>query len=99
MVCQLPDMPTPDEIAEAARHRPIGAVIADICRDLGITQSHPLWGEVMMVVTEFGGNLVTLVEDIVDRLCWWDRDPAAFEQLGWSAPDPQAAAAYSTGPP
>jgi hypothetical protein len=99
MVCQLPDMPTPDEIAEAARHRPIGAVIADICRDLGITQSHPLWGDVMMVVTEFGGNLVELVKDIVDRLCWWDRDPAAFEQVGWSAPDSPAATACGTGPP
>jgi hypothetical protein len=43
MACQLHDMPTAEEIAEAVRHRPIGAVIADICRDLGITQSHPLW--------------------------------------------------------
>jgi hypothetical protein len=98
-LCQLPDMPTPEEIAEAARHRPIGAVIADICRDLGITQSHPLWGEAMMIVTEFGGNLVSLVKDIVDRLCWWEKDPAAFEQLGWSAPDSPAAAACGTGPP
>jgi hypothetical protein len=99
MTCHLPDMPTAEEIAEAARHRPIGAVVADICRDLGITQSHPLWGEAMMVVTEFGGNLVTLVKDIVDRLCWWERDPAAFEQFGWSAPDSPAAAACGTGPP
>ncbi len=52
-----------------------------------------------MVVTEFGGNLVTLVKDIVDRLCWWDRDPTAFEQVGWSAPDSPAAAACGTGPP
>jgi hypothetical protein len=94
---QLPDMPTPEEIAEAARHRPVGAVIVDICRDFGIGPSHPLWGEVMMVVTEFGGNLVALIKDIVDRLCWWSTDPAAFEQAGW--PAPQAAAACGTGPP
>jgi hypothetical protein len=92
-------MPTPEQIAEAARYRPIGAVVADICRDLGITQSHPLWGEAMMIVTEFGGNLVTLVKDIVDRLCWWDRDPAAFQQAGWPAQDSPAAAACGTGPP
>jgi hypothetical protein len=97
MACQLPDMPTPAEIAEAARHRPIGAVVADICRDLGITQSHPMWGEVMMVVTEFGGNLVDLIKDIVDRLCWWDRDPAAAEQA--ARRDAPAAAACGTGPP
>jgi hypothetical protein len=96
-LCQLPDMPSAEEIAEAARHRPIGAVIVDICRDLGITQSHPMWGEVMLVVTEFGGNLVALVKDIVDRLCWWDRDPAAFGLVAW--PESETAAACSTGPP
>jgi hypothetical protein len=94
---ELPDMPTPAEIAEAARHRPIGAVVADICRDLGIVQSHPLWGEAMMIVTEFGGDLVALVKDIVDRLCWWERDPSAFEQIAW--PESQAVAACGTGPP
>jgi hypothetical protein len=28
----------------------VGVVIADICRDLGIVPSHPLWGEVMTEV-------------------------------------------------
>ena len=94
---QLPDMPTAEDIAEAVRHRPIGAVIADICSDLGITQSHPLWNEVMMVVTEFGGNAVALIKDALDRLCWWSTDPSAFGLVEW--PDWQAAAACSTGPP
>jgi len=31
----LPDMPTAEEIAAARRHRPVGAVIADICHDRG----------------------------------------------------------------
>jgi hypothetical protein len=94
---QLPDMPTPEEIAEAVRHRPVGAVIADICRDLGITQSHPLWDEVMTIVTEFGGNFVALVKDVVNRMCWWARDPSAFDQVAW--PDSPALAACGTGPP
>jgi hypothetical protein len=94
---QLPDMPTPEEIAEAVRHRPVGAVIADICRDLGITQAHPFWDEMMLVVTEFGGNFVALVKDVVDRMCWWARDPSAFDQIAW--PESQAVAACGTGPP
>jgi hypothetical protein len=93
---QLPDMPTPEEIAEAVRHRPVGAVIADICRDLGINQSHPLWDEMMSVVTEFGGNFAALVKDVLDRLFWWARDPSALEQLGWAG---SQAAACGTGPP
>jgi hypothetical protein len=94
---QLRDMPTPEEIAEAVRHRPVGAVIVDICQDLGIGPSHPLWGEVMMVVTEFGGNFVALVNHVTDRLLWWSTDPTAFEDAGW--PASQAAAACGTGPP
>jgi hypothetical protein len=89
-------MPTPAEIAEAVRHRPVGAVIADICSDLGLTQSHPLWNEMVSVVTEFGGNFVALVKDVLDRLFWWARDPSALEQLGWLVPQ---TAACGTGPP
>ena len=40
-----PCLPTPEQIAAEVRRRPIGAVIADICRDLGIMPSHPLWRE------------------------------------------------------
>ena len=38
-------LPTPEQIAAEVRRRPIGAVIADICRDLGIMPNHPLWRE------------------------------------------------------
>jgi hypothetical protein len=95
----LPDMPTAEEIAEAARHRPIGAVVADICRDLGIVPSSPLWDEVMMVVTEFGGNYVRLFSDVVDRVCTWFDDPGAAAGERSPAPWSQAAAACGTGPP
>jgi hypothetical protein len=77
----------------------VGAVIADICRDLGIVQSHQLWGEMMMVVTEFGGNFVRLFKDTWDRMATWFTDPAALTQDGWPTPWPQAAAACGTGPP
>src|SRR5271169_5655963 len=45
---RLARLPTPEQIAAEVRRRPIGAVIADICRDLGITGRHPLWQDVKM---------------------------------------------------
>jgi hypothetical protein len=94
----LSGVPTAEEIAAAVRVRPVGAVIADICRDLGIGQSHPLWGDVMMAVTEFGGNLVKLFNDMLDRLCSWFENPAAIVEQGWAAPWPKAAAGFGSGP-
>ena len=94
----LPDVPTAEEIAAALRHRPVGEVIADICRDLGIVPSNPLWDEVMMVVTEFGGNCVKLFKDALDRLCAWLANQAAVQD-DRPAPWSPAAAACGTGPP
>jgi hypothetical protein len=62
-----PRMPTPEQIAAEVRRRPIGAVIADICRDLGIMPSHPLWRELQIAVIRHGGSLARLVKDILDR--------------------------------
>ena len=52
----LARLPTPDQIAAKVRRQQIGAVIADICRDLGIPPSHPLWDELQSAIREFGGN-------------------------------------------
>ena len=60
-------MPTPEQIAAWVRRRPIGAVIADICRDLGIMANHPLWRELSAVIIRYGGNLARLVKDICER--------------------------------
>jgi hypothetical protein len=62
-----PRMPTPEQIAAWVRRRPIGAVIADICRDLGIMANHPLWRELSAVIIRYGGNLARLVKDICER--------------------------------
>ena len=98
-VSRLPDLPTAEEIAAALRNRPIGAVIADICRDLGIVPADPLWGEVMMVVVEYGGNLAKLYTDVFDRLFGRPGDPSAFTQDGWPVSWPEAEVACATGPP
>jgi hypothetical protein len=60
-------LPTPEQIAALVRSRPIGAVIADICRDLGILPNHPLWREVQVVIIKEGGNFAVLVRDIITQ--------------------------------
>ena len=60
-------LPTPEQIAAKIRRQPIGAVIADICRDLGILPSHPLWRELQIVIIREGGNLAGLLTHILDQ--------------------------------
>jgi hypothetical protein len=61
-------LPTPEQIAAEVRRRPIGAVIADICRDLGITPSHRLWRTLQSAITRYGGNYTRLITDMMDRV-------------------------------
>ncbi|HME23704.1 MAG TPA: hypothetical protein VKI44_20655 [Acetobacteraceae bacterium] len=63
----LAHLPSAAQIAAELRRRSIGDVIGDICRDLGIRPSHPLWREVHLAMTRHGGNFVRLVTDILDR--------------------------------
>jgi hypothetical protein len=76
------ELPTEEEIADWVRRRPIGAVLADICRDLGITCDHPLWRELQHAITAESGNYVRLVMDIVHRAArrvaeaWFPAAPA-----------------------
>ena len=60
-----PLLPTAEQIAAEVRRRPIGAVLADICRDLGILPSHPLWRELSDAIMANGGNLARLVKEII----------------------------------
>lgn len=52
----LARMPTAEEIADQLRRRPIGAIVADICFDLGIQPGHELWQELYLVILDNGGN-------------------------------------------
>jgi len=56
----LTHMPTAEQIAAEVRRRPIGAVIADICRDLRILPSHPLWRDIQNAINRHGGSYVRL---------------------------------------
>ena len=95
----LARMPTPRDIAARVRHRPVGAVLADICRDLGIVASHPLWRELSFAIIEGGGNLATLVRDIFKRLSAGMLNPLAAMQQAAPEPHPPSAVALATGPP
>jgi hypothetical protein len=95
----LPDVPTAEEIAAALRHRPAAAVIADICRDLGIVPAHPLWGEVMLVLSEHGGGFVKYFKGVLDRMGAWLMTSSAVAASGLPVPRSQPAAACATGPP
>ena len=95
----LPDVPTAEEIAAALRHRPAAAVIADICRDLGIVPAHPLWGEVMTVIAEYGGNFVKFFTDVMDRMCTLLTAASAVDADGRPVLRSQPVAACGTGPP
>jgi hypothetical protein len=64
---RLAALPTPEQIAAEIRRRPVGAVIADICRDLGIMADHPLWREVQLAIMLHGGNLARVLNDMFER--------------------------------
>jgi hypothetical protein len=61
-------LPTAEEMAARFRRQPIGAAIADICRDLGIMPNHPLWPELSELIIRYGGNLGTLYLDTIRRV-------------------------------
>jgi hypothetical protein len=92
-------LPTPAQIAAEVRRRPIGAVLADICRDLGIMPADPLWQELMPAIVCEGGNLCRLVMGLIDRamapvLAAW---PPGMV-LTWPDPAPRSPPARA-GPP
>jgi hypothetical protein len=95
----LAHLPTPEDIAAEVRRRPVGAVIADICRDLGIVPSNPLWRELSLAIIENGGNLATLFKDTFKRISTWLIDPPAAVHPAGPPPHLPFAGTPGTGPP
>jgi hypothetical protein len=95
-------LPTEAEIAAEVRGRPVGAVIADICRDLGIAPGdldRAFWEELSEVIIAYGGSLAGFIADLNKRVFAFDlgehADPA---DPPWPAA-PQRLPALATGPP
>jgi hypothetical protein len=97
----LANLPTPDRlaigldpvVAAKVRRQSIGAVLADICRDLGIAPSHPLWDELHSAINEYRGNYIRLVMDrlnqafpIADILARLKAKPAAPPEPAGTGP-------------
>ena len=96
---RLAQMPTPEEIAAEIRRRPAGAVIADICRDLGVVFGHKLWRELTLAIIDHGGSIVRLSKDIFKRLRAGRPGLSASGDPVWPASDPPFSQACGTGPP
>ena len=97
---RLAHLPTPEQIAAEVRRRSIGAVIADICRDLGIMPSHPLWRELQIAIIGNGGNPARLVMAVTKRAI--DAVATTWPPgmvFKWPAPGPPFQPAPGTGPP
>jgi hypothetical protein len=92
----LARLPTPEQIAAEVRRRPIGVVLADICRDLGILPSHPLWRELQLAIVTHGGAFARLVIDILNRTCGPLRQLAHIPAPGLAPP---LQVPSGTGPP
>jgi hypothetical protein len=92
-------LPTPEDIAAEVRRRPVGAVIADIFRDFGIVPSNPLWRELSLAIIANGGNLATLVKDILKRVFPFPINPPATVLPAGPTPYLPFAVKPGTGPP
>ena len=96
---RLANLPTPEQIAAKVRRQPIGAVLADICRDLGIAPNHPLWNELRNAINAFGGNFIRLVGDRLDRAFPMAHVMARLKANPADPPEPPAPARPSPSPP
>jgi hypothetical protein len=99
---RLARLPTEEQIAAAVRRRPIGAVIVDICCDLGIAPGHldrAFWDEIHHAIMMYGGSLTRFLNDLHERLWGFiSADRSDHVGPGWPA-SPQRLPAQATGPP
>ena len=82
------------------RRRPVGAVIVDICLDLGIAPGHldrAFWDEIRWAITMYGGSLVGWLVNLNRRLFKFSARPSGADP-GWLAA-PTRLPAAATGPP
>jgi hypothetical protein len=99
---RLARLPTEEEIAAEVRRRPVGAVIADICRDLGIAPGQldrAFWDELSQAIIAYGGSLAGFFGNLSRRLfaCGSGDQPDRADPA-WPAAPPRLTAP-STGPP
>ena len=98
----LANLPTAQEIAAEVRRRPIGAIIADICHDFGITPGQldrATWQELVHAIIAYRGSLSRYFKAVIKRcLSAPFTDRTAIAPPARSAPEMPFAVA-ATGPP
>jgi hypothetical protein len=95
----LARLPTAEQIAAEVRRKPVGVVLLDICRDLGITADHPLWRELNLAIIMHGGGLAAFFKDIWQRAsATWREVASALAGPPVSSP-PRSLQPACTGPP
>ena len=99
---RLARLPTEQEIAAEVRRRPVGAVIVDICRDLGIAPGdcdRAFWDELRHAIIAYGGSVAAFLDTLGKRLfacvCGDHADPA---HPAWPTAPP-GLSPVATGPP
>jgi hypothetical protein len=99
---RLARLPTEAEIAAEVRRRPVGAVIVDICCDLGIMPGHldrAFWEELSHAIIAYGGNLSAFLGTLNKRMTAINSgDHADRAAPLWPAPLPRLPSS-ATGPP
>ena len=96
----LARLPTEEEIAAEVRRRPIGAVIVDICLDLGIKPGdldRAFWDELRHAIIMYGGSVVTWLVNLRRQRVRFADLPDDVDP-GWPAA-PLRLTAAATGPP
>jgi hypothetical protein len=93
---------TEEEIAAEVRRRPVGAVIVDICRDLGIAPGHldrAFWDEINHAIIMYGGSLARFFTNLHERLfACFTGEHSCRPDPGWPAAPPRLPSP-ATGPP
>jgi hypothetical protein len=99
---RLARLPTEEKIAAEMRRRPVGAVIADICRDLGIVPGEldrAFWDELSHAIIAYGGSLAGFLGNLNRRLSAFGSGARSDRvDPGWPAAPPRLPA-LATGPP
>ncbi len=99
---RLVRLPTEEKIAAEMRRRPVGAVIADICRDLGIVPGEldrAFWDELSHAIIAYGGSLAGFLGTLRRRLfAFGSGGNSDRMDPGWPAALPRLLAP-ATGPP
>jgi hypothetical protein len=98
----LARLPTEAEIAAELRRRPIGAVIVEICHDLGIAPGHldrAFWDEINHAILMYGGSLARFCSNTSKRqLAFGFGEHYALPNPAW-LPAPPRLPIRATGPP